>query len=44
MDLVQLMRKARTLLELHWILAIGVCLVYAVMVAAPLNSIAMEKL
>ena len=35
MDLVQLMRKARTLLELHWILAIGVYLVYAVMVPAP---------
>ena len=40
MDLVQLMRKARTLLEPHWILAIGVCLANAVMVAAPaeLNS------
>ena len=35
MDLVQLMRKARTLLEPHWILAIGVCLANAVMVAAP---------
>ena len=40
MDLVQLMRKARTLLEPHWILAIGVCLANAVIVAAPpeLNS------
>ena len=40
MDLIQLMRKARTLLEPHWILAIGVCLANAVMVAAPaeLNS------
>ncbi len=44
MDLVQLMRKARTLLEPHWILAIGVCLVYGLVVATPLNSIAMEKL
>ena len=35
MDLVQLMRKARTLLEPHWILAIGVCLANAVMVVAP---------
>ena len=35
MDLIQLMRKARTLLEPHWILAIGVCLANAVMVAAP---------
>ena len=40
MDLIQLMRKARTLLEPHWILAIGVCLANAVIVAAPaeLNS------
>ena len=35
MDLIQLMRKARTLLGPHWILAIGVCLANAVMVAAP---------
>ena len=35
MDLIQLMRKARTLLEPHWILAIGVCLANAVMVVAP---------
>ena len=40
MDLILLMRKARTLLEPHWILAVGVCLASSVMVAAPaeLNS------
>jgi len=35
MDLMQLMRKARTLLEPHWILSIGVCLVCGLMVAIP---------
>ena len=35
MDLMQLMRKARTLLEPHWILSIGVCLVCGLMVALP---------
>lgn len=35
MDIVQLMRKARTLLEPHWILAIGVCLVCGLMVTLP---------
>ena len=40
MDLLQLMRKARVLLEPHWVLAIGVCLVYGLAVALPaeLNS------
>ena len=32
---MQLMRKARTLLEPHWILSIGVCLVCGLMVAIP---------
>ena len=32
---MQLMRKARTLLEPHWILSIGVCLVYGLMLAIP---------
>ena len=35
MDLMQLMRKARTLLEPHWILSIGVCLVCGLIVALP---------
>ena len=35
MDIMQLMRKARTLLEPHWILSIGVCLVYGLMLAIP---------
>ena len=35
MDLLQLMRKARILLEPHWVLAIGVCLVYGLVVALP---------
>jgi uncharacterized membrane protein len=35
MDIMQLMRKARTLLEPHWILSIGVCLVCGLMVAIP---------
>ena len=35
MDLLQLMRKARTVLEPHWFLAIGVCLVYGLAVALP---------
>lgn len=40
MDLLQLMQKARTLLEPHWVLSIGVCLVYGLAVAVPaeLNS------
>ena len=40
MDLLQLMRKARILLEPCWILAIGVCLAYGLAVALPaeLNS------
>ncbi|MGI9541051.1 MAG: DUF975 family protein [Flavobacteriaceae bacterium] len=40
MDLLQLMQKARTLLGPHWLLSIGVCLVYglAVTVPAELNS------
>jgi hypothetical protein len=40
MDLLQLMRKGRALLEPHWLLAIGVCLVYGLAVALPaeLNS------
>ena len=40
MDLLQLMQKARTLLAPHWVLSIGVCLVYGLAVAVPaeLNS------
>ena len=40
MDLLQLMQKARTLLVPHWVLSIGVCLVYGLAVAVPaeLNS------
>ncbi|MDA8611953.1 DUF975 family protein [Flavobacteriaceae bacterium] len=40
MDLLQLMQKARTLLAPHWLLSIGVCLVYGLAVAVPaeLNS------
>ena len=35
MDLLQLMRKARTVLEPQWFIAIGVCLVYGLAVALP---------
>lgn len=35
MDLLQLMQKARTLLAPHWVLSIGVCLVYGLAVAVP---------
>jgi len=35
MDLMQLMRKARTLLEPHWILSMAVCLVCGLIVALP---------
>ena len=40
MDLLQLIQKARTLLAPHWVLSIGVCLVYGLAVAVPaeLNS------
>lgn len=40
MDLLQLMQKARTLLAPHWVLSIGVCFVYSLVVAVPaeLNS------
>ncbi len=40
MDLLQLMQKARTLLATHWVLSIGVCFVYSLVVAVPaeLNS------
>lgn len=40
MDLLQLMQKARNLLAPHWVLSIGVCLVYGLAVAVPaeLNS------
>ena len=40
MDLLQLMQKARTLLATHWVLSIGVCFVYSLVVAFPaeLNS------
>ena len=40
MDILQLMQKARTLLAPHWVLSIGVCLVYGLAVAVPaeLNS------
>ena len=40
MDLLQLMQKARTLLATHWVVSIGVCFVYSLVVAVPaeLNS------
>ena len=35
MDLLSLMRSARRLLEPHWIVAVGVCLTYALLVGIP---------